>query len=235
MSDESGNVLSVQDWDEKFWKSCSNDPSFHVRSPHKTLLKYYELVFKDNSKKRVLIPLCGKSLDMLHLAENGHDVVGVEFSHFAVKSFFEENSLDYTKEIIGKFVVWKSNDPAKEITIYQGDFYEVDAETLGLFDVVWDRGSFTAINIVDRDLYTDIMFKLMKTSTQYLVQVCVYDGSLYGGPPHHVTEHAMKSTFGRKCNFEKLETIAVAPPAFIGKIDWNIAVYLLQLAGSSSL
>lgn len=229
------NVLSVKDWNEKFWKSSSDNPSFHVSSPHRTLIKYYNQIFKDDSEKRVFIPLCGKSLDMLYLTDQGHEVVGVEFSDFAVKSFFEDSKLDYTKEAIKNFVIWKSKDPAKNVTIYQGDFYEVESKTLGFFDVVWDRGSFTAINIDDRELYTDIMFQIMKPSARYLVQVCKYDGSLYGGPPHYVTEHAMKSTFGRKCNFEKLETRIVAPPVFAAGIDWNVAVYLLQLKESCSL
>lgn len=73
----------------------------------------------------------------------------------------------------------------------------------------------------------------MKPTTRYLVQVCEYDGSLYGGPPHYVTEDGMKSTFGRKCSFKKIETRTVPPPVFAGKIDWNVAVYLLQLKEST--
>lgn len=133
-----GNVLSVKDWDEKFWQRRS-DPSFHVSTPHKTLIKYYNQIIKDDLRKRVLIPLCGKSRDMVYLADQGHEVVGIEFSDVAVKSYFEESNLDYTKEVFKIFGVWKSKDFRKNITIYQGDFYKVKAKCLGLFDVVWDR------------------------------------------------------------------------------------------------
>ena len=42
---------------------------------------------------RVLVPLAGKSLDMLWLAARGHHVVGVELSGLAVEQFFRENNL----------------------------------------------------------------------------------------------------------------------------------------------
>lgn len=42
---------------------------------------------------RVLVPLAGKSLDMLWLAEQGFAVLGVELSELAVPQFFSENHL----------------------------------------------------------------------------------------------------------------------------------------------
>jgi thiopurine S-methyltransferase len=37
--------------------------------------------------------LCGKSLDMLWLAEQGHRVLGVELSELAITQFFSEHQL----------------------------------------------------------------------------------------------------------------------------------------------
>jgi len=42
---------------------------------------------------RVLVPLCGKSLDMHWLAAQGHRVLGVEISPLAVQQFFAEAGL----------------------------------------------------------------------------------------------------------------------------------------------
>ena len=44
----------------------------------------------------VIVPLCGKSLDMLWLAEQGYSVVGLEMVEEAVMAFFKENSLQYS-------------------------------------------------------------------------------------------------------------------------------------------
>jgi thiopurine S-methyltransferase len=67
---------------------------------------------------RVLVPFCGKTLDMLWLAEQGLRVLGVEVSPLAIEQFFADNDLKPEKretaigvhyaadniEIIGRFV-----------------------------------------------------------------------------------------------------------------------------------
>ncbi len=42
----------------------------------------------------VLVPLCGKSRDMLWLAGEGYRVLGVEISPLGVEAFFAENGLN---------------------------------------------------------------------------------------------------------------------------------------------
>ena len=42
---------------------------------------------------RVLVPLCGKSMDLLWLASQGHRVLGVELSPIAVEALFREQGL----------------------------------------------------------------------------------------------------------------------------------------------
>ena len=43
----------------------------------------------------VLVPLCGKSPDLLWLAKRGHEVTGIELSEIAVRDFFAENAIEY--------------------------------------------------------------------------------------------------------------------------------------------
>ena len=45
----------------------------------------------------VFVPLCGKSLDMVWLLEQGFSVTGCEISELAVQQFFTENSIPYEK------------------------------------------------------------------------------------------------------------------------------------------
>ena len=42
--------------------------------------------------RRVLVPLCGKTPDLVWLAKRGHEVVGVELSDIAIREFFAEHS-----------------------------------------------------------------------------------------------------------------------------------------------
>jgi len=43
--------------------------------------------------EKVFVPLCGKTLDLLWLAGQGLQVLGVELSPIAVEAFFGENGL----------------------------------------------------------------------------------------------------------------------------------------------
>ena len=43
------------------------------------------------------MPLCGKSLDMKWLAEQGHSVVGIDIVELAAQQFFTENDLPFNK------------------------------------------------------------------------------------------------------------------------------------------
>ena len=45
--------------------------------------------------RHVLVPLCGKSPDLLWLAQQGNTVSGIELSDIAAENFFEEQSLRF--------------------------------------------------------------------------------------------------------------------------------------------
>ncbi len=53
---------------------------------------------------RILVPLCGKSLDMVWLRDQGFKVVGVELSAIACETFFRENNIAFTQKVHGEHV-----------------------------------------------------------------------------------------------------------------------------------
>jgi hypothetical protein len=67
---------------ESFWLDSwrNRNIGFHQAAVHPALLQYWPGVAVASS---VLVPLCGKTLDMLWLAKRGHDVVGVELAEAA--------------------------------------------------------------------------------------------------------------------------------------------------------
>jgi len=52
---------------------------------------------------RVLVPLCGKSLDLLWLRDQGHPVVGIELSDIALQTFFVENGVAARRRTLPHF------------------------------------------------------------------------------------------------------------------------------------
>ena len=72
------------------------------------------------SGRRVLVPLCGKSVDLRWLAEQGNEVVGVELSAIAVEAFFAEQELE-DSIAAGDLLCYQARDA--DNTIYCGDFF----------------------------------------------------------------------------------------------------------------
>jgi thiopurine S-methyltransferase len=125
---------------------------------------------------RVLVPLCGKSLDMLWLAGQGHQVVGVELSPVAVKAFFSENGLKATKRRSGGLTCWQSG----AISIWCGDFFSLRRERLGHFDAVFDRAALTALPEAVRKPYVAQLRTLIEADTPVFL-LCVEDVTLESG------------------------------------------------------
>jgi len=113
---------------------------FHQKKVNSLLMRFWpELNLASGS--RVFVPLCGKSLDMIWLAQQGHDVVGVELSPLAVEAFFWENNLSPIRRKVGEFTLWQYD----RISIWCGDYFALTAAMLGGIDVVYDRAALTAL------------------------------------------------------------------------------------------
>ena len=77
--------------DTTFWHDrwASNKIGFH-RSAVNPLLEAHWASLGIVPASKVLVPLCGKSYDMVWLEEQGCAVVGAELSPVAVRDFFVE-------------------------------------------------------------------------------------------------------------------------------------------------
>lgn len=80
--------------DADFWRQRWQDNriGFHQDQPTPLLQKHWPAIGAP-AGCRVLVPLAGKSRDMLWLAAQGHRVLGVELSQLAVEQFFAEHGL----------------------------------------------------------------------------------------------------------------------------------------------
>lgn len=131
----------------RLWRN-QGQASFHQNSVNPLLIQFWpSLNLAPHS--RIFVPLCGKSLDILWLADQGHQVIGVELSPIAVKAFFDDNNLTPTKTKIGKFTYWKHG----RITILCGDYFALSKEMLGNIDIAYDRAALTALPEDIRKLY----------------------------------------------------------------------------------
>ena len=141
--------------------------------------------------QRVFVPLCGKSLDMLWLAGEGHPVLGVEISPLAVESFFEENQLNPRRFREGAYEVWE----ADEIRILQGDFFDLEPHQVADCAGVYDRASLIALPPAMRSGYTRHLGAILPPGIQILLVTVEYDQAKRSGPPFSVGEVEVRSLY----------------------------------------
>ena len=151
---------------------------------------------------RVFVPLCGKSNDMVWLLAQGFEVIGVELSPLAVQAFFSENGLSVTIRQHGKFSVSETAG----LSIYCGDFFDLNANDLAGVNAVYDRASLVALPPKMRAAYALHMQSLLKPGTKTLLVAFGYPQHEMQGPPFGVQTHEVQMLYGNWCNVELLQT-----------------------------
>ena len=139
----------------------------------------------------VFVPLCGKSLDMLWLRDQGHPVFGIELSEQAVAAFFEENTI--TPEI--RRETGQVDYLAEDLRLRAGDFFALQREDLEGIDAVYDRASLIALPESMRRDYARHLAELLSPGAHILLITMEYPDGTLDGPPFSVTEAEVHSLF----------------------------------------
>ena len=167
------------------------------------LKHWHSLNTPDGSE--VLVPLCGKSLDMLWLAEQGYSIVGLEMVEQAIHTFFNENQLSPESTQFGKLV--KHSSPP--FTIFQGDVFDLEAGTLQA-DAWYDRAAMIAIPPSTREAYVQQIRQQTKPGAVGLLITLTYPQDEKNGPPFSLRDEDVFSLFSQGFEVERLEIIDVS-------------------------
>ena len=161
------------------------------------------------SGRRVLVPLCGKSVDLLWLEEAGNEVVGVELSPLAVEAFFEENRIACSRS--GRELV-RYTARHRNISIVCGDYFALSGRQ---FDAHYDRGAMIAMDPGRRAEYAAHTDSLLLDGAARLVITVEYDQRRAAGPPYSIDATQVQSLWSGLEQVESREDIENAPPKFI--------------------
>ncbi|MEW6981857.1 thiopurine S-methyltransferase [Colwelliaceae bacterium 6471] len=177
--------------DAKFWHNCweQNSLGFHQEQVHPFLIKYFDTNLLP-SDKHVLVPLCGKSLDMVWLAER-MAVSGAELSNIACRDFFEEKSLPYQQEIIDEFNRFNFD----QLTLWQGDFFKLTPAMLAPVDWIYDRAALIALPKAMQQQYVEHLSLFIAKQTKMMLITLEFPESELSGPPFPVFETDIKRLF----------------------------------------
>lgn len=190
------------------WKSRWEEGriGWHEADGNSALRKYWPT---PGNGERVLVPLCGKSPDLLWLAQQGHDVTGVELSEVAVRAFFVESSLEFAAIEAGGFLVFKCASP--RITLVCGDYFGYSDKP---FDALYDRASLVALPQQMRPEYVRHTKSLLKPDATQLLITLEYDQSKANGPPYSVLADEVADYWGNIPRLSGYNVIDSAPPKF---------------------
>ncbi len=200
-----------------FWHTRWNEgrTKFHQQKFNTRLQAHWSsLGVAENAT--VFVPLCGKSLDMLWLAEQGHPVVGVELSELAVTAFFEENKLAYTAESHGNLQEFTAAVEGVDIRLFVGDLFELTATQTGPLGAYFDRAALIALPQPMRQQYVDKLAELLPSGAIGLLIGLIYDPSKMQGPPFSVPDNEVQSLY--RGAFNVLEVAQSAGPERLGDL-----------------
>jgi thiopurine S-methyltransferase len=176
----------------------------------------------------ILVPLCGKSLDMLWLAGQGYRVTGIEISGRAAKDFFLESRLEHELVQLPGGSVYRGEN----IDILCADLFTVEQTDLPPVDAVYDRASLIALPPEMRPDYAKHLTGLISRDTRSLLVTLDYPQEEMPGPPFAVTSDEVRRLFGSQYQIERLHTedCLAREPRFrekgLSRLDEQ--VYLMQ-------
>jgi thiopurine S-methyltransferase len=166
-----------------FWhhRWRSGQTGFHQASVDADLIAHWgALSLREGD--RVMVPLCGKSIDLLWLRERGHAVVGIELSDIALQAFCAENGIPARRQVgamLNRYEAFK-------LELFQSDFLTLSPAQLGEVQAVYDRASLISWAPDLRKAYVDHLTSVTSTGTQTLLVTLEYEQSEFAGPPFSV-------------------------------------------------
>ncbi|MDH5580374.1 MAG: thiopurine S-methyltransferase [Bdellovibrionales bacterium] len=191
--------------ESEFWHKKWEDKEigFHQNEYNPDLLAYFTHL-NLNKREEVLVPLCGKTKDIIWLYEQGYKVYGVELSPVAVMEFFQENDLLYNITMYKNHQCFHTTD--NKINIFCGDIFDFDdSYNLPNFKAVFDRAAMVALPYDLRVKYANTLQKLAPEASHLLITF-EYDQEKVQGPPFSVSEAEIRELFkGKNCKVLKEE------------------------------
>ncbi|WP_205340142.1 thiopurine S-methyltransferase [Denitrificimonas caeni] len=188
--------------EEGFWQTRwqRDQIGFHLNQVNPGLAAYWSRLAIPKGSK-VFVPLCGKSVDMCWLADQGYSVLGIELIEKAVIDFFVEQNLTPVITQQGSFTQYS----AGAITILCGDFFNLTAEDLVDYPVFYDRAALIALPSGLREQYAHHLSNIMPKPCKGLLLTMDYPQQQMKGPPFAVPPEQVEQLLGEAFTVECTE------------------------------
>lgn len=167
--------------DPQFWHDIWTERKigFHRSDVHPMLQRHWPALARGGMD--VLVPLCGKALDMRWLAGEGHHVTGIELDQRAVDEFFaewdREPGVHQREDGLTEY-------SAGNVHLAVGDFF--DLRPTELWHAFYDRAALIALPEAMRPRYLERLAALVATGGEGILITFEYPDAEMDGPPFPV-------------------------------------------------
>lgn len=188
-------------WHDKWQKM---EIGFHLPEVNKLLRKYWP-VLGLSAPAHVLVPLCGKSLDLIWLRAQGHRVTGIELSEIALDAlaaeFADSLGLPLEKEHREGRIDYRGDG----VHLIATDIFRLSADALPPVAAVYDRAALVALPADLRQRYSAHLRALSRNAPQLLITLD-YDQPRMDGPPFAVSDAEVLDHYATHFTCERLES-----------------------------
>lgn len=176
--------------DFEFWhnKWAANQIGFHLMEVNPLLMEYWSAT-KPQRHDKVLLPLCGKSEDLVWLAERHDDVQGVELSSIAVRAFFAEH---FYTPLVTELSTHHTSYQFDELCLYTGDIFTAPLQPV---DIIYARAALVALPETRWHDYVKRLLALLNPGGRILLVTLDYEQTELNGPPFSLSEEVVCRLF----------------------------------------
>lgn len=179
-----------------FWHSRWQEGriGFHQAEYNRHLQTFAETMPRPGAG-RVLVPLSGKTKDLTYLRDLGHEVIAVEIVETAGAAYFHEAAIPFSRRVDGGYPILEGGG----VQVHVADIFDVEPETVGPIDWVFDRAALVALPPPMRERYVPHVMTFLAAGGESLLLTFAYEQAQMSGPPFSVSDeevHHRYSPFG---------------------------------------
>ncbi len=187
-----------------FWKERwqQGQTGWHNATVNQNLQKHHAVLFKTQAPT-IFVPLCGKTLDMRWLADQGARIFGVDLVRQALDEYCIEQAFT-PQESQTDGIPTLTTD---KHTLFHGNVFDITTEQIGEVDAIFDRAALVALPLELRQGYANHCLSLLKPGGTILL--ITYDSPVGDdqGPPFPVRKGTVESLYSAASSCTQLDEV----------------------------
>jgi thiopurine S-methyltransferase len=186
-------------WEER-WKN--GQTGWHNTQVNDNLVNHHQTLFHVKNPT-ILVPLCGKSLDMAWLAGQGASIIGIDLVQQAIEEYCAEQNLEPEISTTESCVSYAADSQ----TLIHANVFDVHTKDIGTVDSIFDRAALVALPLEKREAYALHCLSLLKPGGSILL--ITYDSPVADdqGPPFPVRKGTVEKLYSSATECVQLDEV----------------------------